>query len=417
MNKLTVKDIKINNNKVSVFYDVEGEWKQYFTDAPCFWSEYQSEMTSVPKSVAVIPFLGTIITASWLLDAEIILDELDEDFYNCLPEVKMGYEKMYPHVTFGGKVTVKNIIKNSITGNKSASLFSGGVDAFSTLISNIDKKPTLITIWGADINCENYEGWQKVEQQTINTSKLFNLDYQIIRSNFRLILNENVLHNVCLRIAGDGWWHGFHHGIGILSLVAPYSYISRVSSLYIASTFTADAWGTYTCSSDPVTDNFTRFCGCQVFHDGYEFSRVEKIQNIINYSQKENIKIPLRVCWESKNGGNCCHCEKCCRTILAIYANKSNPKDFGFDYEDINIAFKNFKYYELTIGHYKVTLEILRENYKRFQLPKSFRWIYNVSFDKYNSYQHRKAKEYDNFNAYLYSKSPRFLQKIYCKLK
>ena len=43
-----------------------------------------------------------------------------------------------------------------------------------------------------------------------------------------------------------------------------------------------------------------------------------------------NVPVKLRVCWESRGGENCCHCEKCYRTILGLIAEGADPNDYGF---------------------------------------------------------------------------------------
>lgn len=48
--------------------------------------------------------------------------------------------------------------------DKVATFFSGGVDAFSTLISHIDETPELFTLWGNDILYDNQSGWKNVEK-------------------------------------------------------------------------------------------------------------------------------------------------------------------------------------------------------------------------------------------------------------
>jgi len=53
---------------------------------------------------------------------------------------------MYPEFSFKGKINVKNIIKNTYSNDNSLVLFSGGVDAFQTLLSHIDEKPYLLTL-------------------------------------------------------------------------------------------------------------------------------------------------------------------------------------------------------------------------------------------------------------------------------
>ena len=55
---------------------------------------------------------------------------------------------MYPQLSFGGNLVVDHIVENKNSANKSAAMFSGGVDAFNTLISHIVEKLKSI---GADI--------------------------------------------------------------------------------------------------------------------------------------------------------------------------------------------------------------------------------------------------------------------------
>ena len=74
-------------------------------------------------------------------------------------DFKQGYIDMYPKVDFKGTLIASNIIDNSyIPSKRTASFFSGGVDAFSTLISHVDEKPVLVTLWGSDIKLTDIKG-------------------------------------------------------------------------------------------------------------------------------------------------------------------------------------------------------------------------------------------------------------------
>ena len=192
-NVVRITDIEIIGNKVTVGFETEGEWSELFCKNE-FFAEYGSNITDVPKSVAIIPLMGTFLPLSWLFDGEIVVEELDKDFFECIPQVKAGFSEIYPHMNFGGKVTVKSVVENKIDNTKYSQLFSGGLDAFHTLLSNIDKKPLLISVWGADITADNENGWSIVKKHIEETAAQFSLNYEVVRSNLREI-NTALLHS------------------------------------------------------------------------------------------------------------------------------------------------------------------------------------------------------------------------------
>jgi len=161
--------------------------------------------------------------------------------------------------------------------------------------------------------------------------------------------------------------------------------VKGYSKIYIASSFTMADKGNYTCASDPTIDNYVRFCGCDIVHDGYECNRQDKIKSICDYAKKKKMQIPLRVCWESTEGTNCCVCEKCFRTMLAIYAEKQHPADFGFgeDKREISALFNindaifangNFK-----DSRYHCVWDRMHENYTKREVEPCLRWFYNTN--------------------------------------
>lgn len=387
INRIIIDMPVLCKNRVTYKYTVEGEWKKAFNLDEEFFIEYSCDISSVPFGVAVVPLLANLLPMAWLYDAEIVVPICDDDFYNSIPEFKKGYIEMYPMMRFGGMLTVKEIQKNvPKTQNGVAAFFSGGVDAFNTLTQHTDENPTLLTIWGADVTFNDKIGWKNVEDHLKNTAKEFDLDYVVIKSCFRRFLNENDLSEQ-VKKSGDGWWHGFQHGLGIISHAAPVAYVLGKSTVYIASSFTAAEKGKVTCASDPTIDNYIRFCSSCVKHDGYEFNRQMKIHNIVEYSRKHSIKIPLRVCWISKGGTNCCNCEKCWRTMLGIYAEGENPRKYGFKYTDkqlMKLAFKMRFGGDKLFGSLRYTpiQNAMRKNIKKNQLPFFVRWFYSLDFTK-----------------------------------
>ena len=379
-NKIIINSIDKVKNRISYTYEIYGEWKKYFINKEKFFIEYTEDIEDVPYGINIIPFLCNVLPISWIFDGEIVIEQIDKDFYNSISDFKKGYIDMYPMIDFLGTLTVKEIIKYKVEdNNKSLALFSGGVDAFYTLLSNIDKKPYIATIWGADIKLEDKNGWNKVISHTKKTAKLYDINYTWMKSSFRMFIDEGRLSQDVYSRANDGWWHGFQHGIGLIGHVAPFIYKKRISKIYIAASFTVKEKGKVTCASDPSIDDKVRFCGAKVKHDGYQSSRQDKISFICDYSRKNNTEIPLRVCWESTGGDNCCRCEKCYRTLFGILAEKENPRKYGFNYSDKefdNIIFDLKNRVSISNFRWKYIQDRFRENYEIKELDKNLRWFY-----------------------------------------
>lgn len=387
MNLIKIKLPSIEDNKITYQYTVEGLWQEVFTQERGFSIEYSCNISDLPAGIAIIPLLANLLPMAWVYDAEIVLPVCDEDFYNSIEAFKQGYRNMYPKMKFNGMLTVEHLQKNIPTKQKgSAAFFSGGVDAFNTLTCHADEKPTLLTLWGADVKLTDAVGWRRVEAHLQQTAKDFDVDYVTIKSGFRGFLDEGLLSRKVVE-SGDGWWHGFQHGIGIISHAAPAMYVLGKKTVYFASSFTVADKGKVTCASDPTIDNYVKFCGCNVVHDGYECTRQMKVHNITQFSKKTGKKIPLRVCWESSGGSNCCNCEKCWRTILGVYAEGFDPSEFGFEYDSFDSLLKKiYKNRETLKWHresrYAPMQKVLRDNYSKTTVEPALRWFYKIDINK-----------------------------------
>lgn len=395
MNKncFIIKKTIVENNTIKNYYELSGEWSRFFSKEREFMLEYSSLIKNVDLSISNIPIICNILPMVWVFDAELIVDEIDADFWYCISSLKKGYMDMYSEMKFRGKVTAKKIVPHKhLSASNVACMFSGGADAFHTMLSHIKESPDLISIWGADVDIDNVNAWSVVENHITNTASDYNLKSAFVKSSFRKMINEQELNEFVIPLAKDNWWHGFQHGIGILGHVAPYAYKYQIGKLYIASSFVEAQKGQYTCASDPTIDNYLRFCGCTVIHDGYSYTRQDKIQQICEFSRNNEYKPYLRVCWKSKTGRNCCSCEKCFRTILAIYAERQNPQDYGFEYSDKEFKkmISNFKYKlksrekEVGVLRYAPIQKAMRKNYHPYEVDYRLKWFYDVHIEKIN---------------------------------
>lgn len=402
MNRIVVEQVQITDYRIEILYKVEGKVKKHFNNSiHSFWCEYSSVISSVPIGVAIIPFVCNVLPLAWLTDAELILPELDKDFYLSISELKNGYKEMYPKVPLAGKVLAENVInyRQEKPDFRSAVFFSGGVDATASLLAHITEKPDLVTIWGADIKLDDKIGWNNVQTHIQNVAGEFGLMALTIKSNFRSFIKP--VFGALSAYWHDNYWYGIQHGIGIIGHIAPYAYVRGLSMTYIGSTNSPEYRMEYACASDPRIDNHVRFAGMKVLHDQADCTRQDKIDHIVDYVSKKHVGLTLRVCWISTGGKNCCRCEKCFRTIMGLLASNAEPRKFGFDVilSDL-ISIKPYLERKVWLSDGDITF--WKEIQQRFIENKAclpnrneLNWIYDYNFDKINcTFRKRMSQMY-----------------------
>lgn len=384
-NKIVIEEVFINKNRIDYHYTVTGEWLKCFNLDEEFFIEYSIDISTVPVSIAIIPLLANILPMAWVCDAEIVIPVCDKAFYNSIEGFKKGYREMYPITNFAGNLIAAKLEDNHPgKSGGAASFFSGGVDAFDTLVCHADEHPILITLWGADVKFEDLKGWNNVVKHLATTSEEFDVDFVVVKSCFRRYLNEKEMNR---RIVKDNWWHGYQHGIGMICHAAPITYVLKKDTIYFASSYTSADKGKMTCASDPTIDNFVRFGDSHIVHDGYEHTRQIKLDNITQFSKNRGKQIQLRVCWEAEGGTNCCQCEKCWRTLLGIYAMGEDPKKYGFGYDNFSEVCKLVQKNQYLLKHnrfyfYSEIQQYLCNNYNYDTVESSLRWFYDIEIDK-----------------------------------
>lgn len=386
-NIIKVRNIEIKNNRIEYYLQLEGSVKKYFNQSINMFVEYNSSIEGVPEGIAVIPLLTNILPVAWFTDSEIQVETIDKTFYESIDQIKQGYVDMHVNANLKGGFRANNIVDYKYEPhNRCATFFSGGVDSMSTLITRINEKPDLITVWGADISLNNKDAWSKVENEVVRFGEKNSLSNIIIKSSFKQFLNETLLDKSFGKDMGDLWWHGAQHGIGLIGLVVPYAFINKMRIVYVPSTHT-DKDGHVSCASYPTIDNKVRFGRCEVLHEGFENSRQDKIKNISRYIKEKDSNLFLRVCWKSTDGKNCSICEKCSRTIMGLIAEGINPNKHGFKIEKKQIKQIERKWkYEWIISH-NIPLWIdiqdrFKENKYEVEKEESLKWILDIDLQK-----------------------------------
>ena len=389
MDTIAIESINVQKDAITCGVSVTGETAQAFRKSRFeFYYRSSEQLEGIPKSVAVIPLLAQLLPVSWVFNAMIQVESCDAEFYKSIDDFKAGYRKMYPKLKLEGALEVGSIEENARELEGSLALFSGGLDAHTTAFTHAKEQPVLMLVRGADISVRNDKGWNVVVGNALETAALIGSELVTVETNFRRILDKRFLNNKIASV-GDTWWHGMQHGIGFLSLTAPIAYQRGIKTVYIASSFTEEGYGRYTCASDPTIDNFVRFFGVRVFHDGYGMSRLDKMRFVTDWCDEHAGKVYLRVCAHRPvTGYNCCYCEKCFRTILGIIALKKDPHNYGFDYKDFSdICDKMHKKAPQALlrnfaSRYGDIIDLLRENAGGGDVPPEDKWLCDIELDR-----------------------------------
>lgn len=397
MEEIKIKKICRNKNNLKITFDTTDGLKKYFKDFS-FFANYDFDISPIPESVLVIPFICNVLPIVWLTNSILYIHCIDLNFYECLDSIKTGYKRMYPSLKFKGKIYVDKVEKNKITlSENKACMFSGGVDAISTVISHIDEKPELITIHGsADFFLSDLDGWEIQKERVMQFGNIMRLKNNFISSNFYEFVDGWGSLGQLVKKSKDKYWHGFQHGIGLLGLVAPIAFIKKINTLYIASSWVVN--DAYVCASDPIIDNQLRFFDTRIIHDGYCYNRQEKIKKITYFSRQNSIKIPIQVCLHEVKGQNCGYCEKCIRTSLALIAEGASPSDFGIpdniENQKLNIEFLVYelRWFTIILKFYKIIQRRFIENQSNIKDCPYKTWMLNFDFDTLLSKRHKISK-------------------------
>lgn len=337
--------LKLNNTtfsdhgkRIDYDYTASAALSKYFHKKESYFAHYDRDVSAVPLSIAVIPFLANVMPIAWFVGFDVYVNELDATFYDSLQNLKQEFSKHFPDIKKDVKLHVDRLVTNTFSEDHTALLFSGGLDSFESLTRNLDNNPFLVSVLGADIEIADTKRW--------NDFKKFNTQEEIVNNDRLCYVTSNLrtfyTYEVDL-LVNVGWWGKIQHGMALIGLIAPLSHLNGIRTILIASSNTGEVsfgWG-----STSETDEMVKWANTKVIHDGFEFRRTEKIENIVNFAQKTGHHVKLRVCYsEWRDGYNCSVCAKCQRTMLGIILCGENPNDYGFDVPKnfYDLIFKNF---------------------------------------------------------------------------
>lgn len=360
---MNVFNLKNNSeNKIRLFLNIEGScckctiittgeisdifcpnFNNWFTRANNtkeFFIDYFEDISNIPKSILIIPFLSNIIQIAWIYNADIYIDEIDKNFYECIDYIKKGYQYKYPQIQLNCRIYPNKIIENHYEAKDSYICFySGGVDANYTFFNHINKNLNLLILWGSDLFFSDKEEFERRYNNLKELSYLYNCSTHKIMTSFRSFFNYELINDFAKK-HNTNWWFGFQHSIGMIGHAAPLCYKYKIKKILYSSSYSIYDNQNIPCCSWPVIDNFFKFADSITIHYDFYVSRLEKVDFLCNFSKNKNIKIIFHCCWVQTGKENCCDCEKCLRTILMILSCGFDPNDFGFQITPENLSKK-----------------------------------------------------------------------------
>jgi len=320
---ITLKNYTLSENgrRIDYHYTASQRAARFLNPAESFFVRYDHDISSCPPGIAVIPFIANFITLAWFGKFDLVVPEVEATFAGSLVQLRAEFQRMYPQYALTGSLHSEKVTPITWGGDKGVMLFSGGIDAFATLIRHRHESLELTTILGADIELSDSEQWQRCLKHIATDPLSANLPRAALVSNLRTFYTDKVESDLVY-----GWWGRVQHGLALLGLQAPLTYIFKANRVYIASSYGIGGWG-----STKLTDEKLKWGPVQCIHDGYGLSRKAKVEIIVECARQRGRAIPLRVCYsEVRRDGNCSRCEKCYRSMLNIILTNADPRDYGF---------------------------------------------------------------------------------------
>lgn len=314
-------------------FSVEGPAAQYFKERP-FYTTYDGiDVRKVPDGINVIPALSTLAPMAWVLDADLVVSEVDRSFARSLESIRRVFQVFYPNMAFRGDHRFDRLTDaEKPVSDGDLLFFSGGVDSTASYLRLRDRGivPTLVTVLGADIPVANTLAWDSATRTIGAFARREGVRSLTIRSNLREIARTRAFEKAYPfnEYPDYGyWWPQIQHALGIVGLAAPLSAVIGATRIHLAATdcwFFEKPWG-----SHPLIENNIEWGHHRAFSEGHEIIRHDKIAAIARAIENGRRDLAVRTCWRSARGDNCGECSCCGQLFAALLSEGLDPERHG----------------------------------------------------------------------------------------
>ena len=277
-----------------------GGSQEYWYDVP--------ESCAGELSTSGNPWLALLLPLAASLDHTIsIASPVDANLRANASRVSAIWRSWYPNLSSPGIDAELDGAGPIAEGERTASLFSGGVDSLFTLLRDRataapGERRTitdLITVWGFDIPIDDRAAFGRLRDRHRALADSVGVEFIDVATNIRTTRWR------------EASWGYLAHGPALASVALLFE--KRFGAVYIPGCGGYRKllpWGSHL-----VTDPLFSTRSTAVVHDAAAYLRIEKIEFL---SKSELALDSLRVCWESLSDANCGECGKCVRTMVAL---------------------------------------------------------------------------------------------------
>jgi hypothetical protein len=381
---IKISNITAINNKLSAELEYSEDISKFFY-SKLFNVEYNEQIGDINESILTIPPLAAVITVAWATGADIYLESIDKTFFESLNKIKSIFMNWFPKFSFSTEYHIANYQTNKLNNEGYGILYSGGLDSLSSYIKYKEEKPSLISIWGADVPLDKTSFWDKVECAVNKLAEMDAVNSYFIKTNVREIMNENLLNEIYLDEEDMNWWMSVSHGLILTSLTVTLP----IKNLIMASSLEGEIL--FPDGSDMFKLFDYSWADNKLIYD-YGLTRHEKIK----YLLKGNTQYYqfLRVCYAQFQDYNCGMCEKCLRTITGLLLEGIDPNKSNFKVKEGFLDLIKF-YLEnnlLLLQDEVLYWEDIQNNVPEKSDIEFFNWYKTFDFSDYN-YQKNIKKQ------------------------
>jgi hypothetical protein len=326
-----LKPVKRKNDTILYCLDFSKDLHEYLFSNH-FYVKYGRSVRDLEDGVLNIPGVGCMLTFALITGANLIVEELDENFFRSLKFFEKVLTKFYPDLHFTGKLTVNTPVSINKKNHKCAVMFSGGVDSTHLYTKMRNLKPELYTIIGGTIPVTNKKLIHRFKANIEHFSEKEGVNRSFIETNIGQVLNEGLLtakYGTNFPQPEPTWWGKINHGLIPLTVCAPLTFMDNVANLYM-STFS----DIYPDGAHPIILDTIFWNGTRVISDIDDKKRFDKIKEICKtYTPKDPTLPKLQICNYAtvySNLLNCGSCDKCLASIVSLIVLGLDPRRHGF---------------------------------------------------------------------------------------
>ena len=302
---------------------------------------YGFQVEEIPESVLSIPVMGLLVPVAWTVGAAVAAGDVDSRFLASLQKVGEVMQGMYPRLNISTELRCSAVDTPwPEGGERDCLLYSGGVDSTCSLLRRLGPNLVLASVRGTpDLRLWDDQFWERTERGLQPFLKSTGLERQVIETNALDVVNMGALNAKGKGSLAYGWWENLSHGLILLSLCAPFTFVGNVQRMMISASFSeskSEPWG-----STPASDTRVAWGKVTTVHDSFDLSRVEKTKQVLApYVAQHPGKVRLRVCTGKPERRlasgtlNCGECPKCVRTMLGLMHTGIDPTPCGFPRPD-----------------------------------------------------------------------------------